>query len=53
MRGVVADALGQIGAAAKDAIPHLVDLLNDPSEGVRRAAADALEKVKSAANDTV
>ena len=34
--------LGQIGAEAKDAVPHLVDLLlKDPDKGIHRAAARA------------
>ena len=37
-----AETLGEIGPAAKDAVPDLVKLLDDPDEGVRRAAASAL-----------
>ena len=44
-----AETLGQIGAAAKDAVPQLIELLKDPGEGVRRAAAGALGQIGAAA----
>ncbi len=45
--------LGQIGPAAKDAVPHLVELLKDPDALVRRAAAGALGMIGAAAKDAV
>ena len=45
-------ASGRIGAA-KDAVPHLVDLLKDLDAGVRRAAADALGRIGGEAKAAV
>ena len=44
-----AETLGHLGSAAKDAVPHLVELLKDPEETVRAAAADAFKIGPSAA----
>ena len=38
-------ALGEIGPAAKAAVPALTELLNDNDEDVRRAAASAVKKI--------
>ncbi len=54
VRRAAAGDLGQIGAEAKDAVPHLVDLLlKDPDKGVRRAAASSLGQIGPAAKDAV
>ncbi len=44
-RGHAAWALGNIGLEAKIATPALTELLKDKDEDVRRAAADALDKI--------
>ncbi len=41
-----ARSLGQMGAAAKEAIPHLHQLLEDEDEYVRRAAKEALRQIE-------
>jgi HEAT repeat protein len=41
-----AKALGNIGPAAESAIPALTKALQDAGEDVRKAAAEALEKIK-------
>lgn len=38
-------ALGQIGSGAKDAVPRLIELLDDRDQDVRTTAAEALGKV--------
>jgi hypothetical protein len=38
--------LGAIGPAAKNALPALREALNDPDEGVRTAAKDAIKSIK-------
>lgn len=45
-RNGAANALGNMGAAAEGALPSLKDLTNDASENVRKAAADAVKKIK-------
>jgi HEAT repeat protein len=40
-----AEILAEMGPAAKDALPELRTLLDDKSENVRRAAAEAVEKI--------
>src|SRR3954465_7879732 len=45
--------LGKIGPAARDAVPELARLLNDPDKGVRAAAASALGRIGPAARDAV
>ncbi len=39
-------ALGNLGRAAQTAIPALEEALEDDSEAVRQAAAEALDKIK-------
>jgi HEAT repeat protein len=51
VRRNAAAALGRIGPAAKDAVPELVKLLNDPDTGVRWAAVIALGSVEPGAKD--
>jgi HEAT repeat protein len=46
VREAGSEALGQIGPAAKTAIPALTELLKDKDRQVRQAAAKALEKIK-------
>jgi HEAT repeat protein len=41
-----AEALGNIGASASDAIPAIKKLLKDESEYVQKAAAEALKKIQ-------
>jgi HEAT repeat protein len=45
VRSVAAEALGAIGSRARDAVPALKKALNDPDPDVRRAAADALQRI--------
>jgi HEAT repeat protein len=45
VRNVAAEALGAIGSRARDAVPALKKALNDPDPDVRRAAADALQRI--------
>lgn len=45
-RLVAARALGDIGPAARGAIPALTDALQDRSPGVRQAARDALRRIE-------
>ena len=42
-----AEALGEIGAPAKDAVPALNLLLKDKNKDVRKYAAEALSKIQS------
>ena len=52
IRWRAASALGQIGPAAKDAVPALMEALKDKHSGVtRRAAASALGRIGPAAVD--
>ncbi len=46
VRASAARALGEIGPAAADAIPALTDALDDESEGMREAAANALTSIR-------
>jgi HEAT repeat protein len=46
MRKSIARALGEVGPAAKAAVPKLRELEKDPSEDVRDSAKDALEKIE-------
>jgi HEAT repeat protein len=41
----VARSLGQIGAAAKEAVPARIDAFKDEVKGVRARAAEALKKI--------
>ena len=45
-RGYAAQALGQLGPAAKVAAKPLIDLLGDPQPGVRRLASEALGAIR-------
>jgi HEAT repeat protein len=45
VRQSAAEALGSLGEGSQDACPALAALRRDRHEGVRRAAAAALEKV--------
>ena len=46
VRRAAARALGQLGAAARSAEPSLVEVVNDPNELVRKAAATALQLIR-------
>ena len=45
VRSRAADALGNIGEAAKAAVPALILALGDADDGVRTRAADALGRI--------
>ena len=45
LRYYAAQWIGQIGSAAKDAVPALEEALQDENEHVRDAAGSALDKV--------
>jgi HEAT repeat protein len=45
VRSVAAEALGAIGSRAGNAAPALKRALNDPDAAVRKAAADALQRI--------
>ena len=45
VRGTAAEALGQLGPAAKAAVPALLDACEDRSVLVRHAAIEALRKI--------
>jgi hypothetical protein len=45
VRSEAATAVGKIGPDARDAVPALTALLQDPNEEVRKVAATALEKI--------
>ena len=47
LRKAMADILGKIGSIAVKAVPHIVKALADSDSDVRKAAADALEKIDS------
>ncbi len=49
IRAAVALALGQIGPAARAAIPALTQALDDADEGVRRCATKALKQFDATA----
>lgn len=46
-RCCAAEALGKIGPEAKEAVPALVEALKDEDEYVRKAAAEAMEKIEA------
>ena len=48
VRSLGAAVLGGIGPAAKEAVPALIEALNDPVAGVRRSIKEALAKIESA-----
>lgn len=45
VRRSAAKALGQLGTAAKDAVPALIETLKDENGDVRQDAAIALKKI--------
>jgi HEAT repeat protein len=51
-RRFAAEALGQMGAVAEDAVPLLEALLNDRQSGIRYAAAVSLKKITGAKEDS-
>ena len=53
VRNAAAFVLGQIGPAAKDAVPALSEALKDKEGYVRRAAVSALGRIGPAAKDAV
>src|SRR5262245_41109967 len=53
VRGSAADALGQIGSDAKEAMPALIAALKDQDANVRRYAAHALGQIGPDTKDTV
>jgi HEAT repeat protein len=52
-RGLVIYELGEYGAAAKKAVPHLVQLVQDPLSTHRHAAIHAISRVGPAAKEAV
>jgi HEAT repeat protein len=50
VRGLAAQAIGEIGPNAAAAVPALIKLLNDPSEGSRNSACIGLAGIGPAAN---
>jgi HEAT repeat protein len=50
VRPAAAQALGRMGPAAKDALPALREALRDDEPAVRKAAAEALRRITSAAD---
>lgn len=53
VRDSAAEALGEIGPEAKDAIPTIIDLLQDGRVYVRESAANALGEIGPYANEAV
>jgi HEAT repeat protein len=49
LRVQAAGALGDLGPEARDAVPLLKKMLDDPHEDVRKTAADALAKIQGTA----
>jgi len=45
-RQIIIEALGRIGPDAKEALPVLERLSNDTNPDVRKAAAEALKKIR-------
>jgi HEAT repeat protein len=45
-------ALGRIGPEAREAVPRLIELLEDPSPFVRECVVDALEKIQPSRTDS-
>ncbi len=50
-RTAAVEALGEIGPAARDAVPALKKALYDADDGVRREAADALKRIEAKPGD--
>jgi HEAT repeat protein len=44
---ILIEDLGKLGSLAQDAIPVLSKALNDPDQDVKKAAAEALERIKN------
>ena len=53
VRGLAAQAIGNIGPAAASAVPALVDLLGNPDEGSRNSACIGLTGIGPAAREAV
>ena len=53
VRGWAAQAAGEIGPNARDAVPALVTMLNDPFEGPRNSSCIALGKIGPAAREAL
>ena len=53
VRRSVAEALGKIGPAAKEAVPALIEALKDPDIDVRRSVAEALGEIGPEAKGVV
>ncbi len=53
VRGLAAQAIGEIGADASSAVPELVSLLKNPDEGSRTTACFALGRIGPAAKDAL
>jgi HEAT repeat protein len=51
-RWLAIEVLGRVGPEAKAAIPALTELLKDKDEGVRKAASEALDKIKETPGPT-
>ena len=46
VRCAAAEALGNMGPAAREAVPVLEKLLRDKDPGIRQAAAEALKRIR-------
>jgi HEAT repeat protein len=46
IRSWAADVLGDIGPAASEAVPALVEKMNDDSQEVQQVVREALEKIQ-------
>jgi hypothetical protein len=51
MRWDAAKRLGRMGAAAKEIVPHLAKLVDDPDGGVRRVVREAMNAIESEADN--